>query len=167
MFEAAIPPGHQGFVDAYWPQVHPRELLSRRGDEQTHAGRETQLVRLLPDVARSRVALTEANFSAESDNDGDREPVARLTAALELRQLDYHSLFRLVANADLGLDPCTAALVYVIDETDPLILLMYDDRGAILIAPTSDRLRTLYESFGDWLVDSDRQEIDQQFAGDS
>ena len=54
--------------------------------------------------------------------------------------------------------------VYLVDETDPLVFLMYDDRGAILHAPVAARLRPLYDLFDDWLVDHDRPEIDAQFA---
>ena len=103
-----------------------------------------------------------ADFWGEGES--NVEAVVRLTAELELRQLDYRALFRLIAHDELGLDPAVGARVYLVDETDPLVFLMYDDRGAILHAPTVERLRALYESAGRWLVDHDRPAIDPRFA---
>ncbi|MFN2468315.1 MAG: DUF3885 domain-containing protein [Gaiellaceae bacterium] len=142
LFEAAIPPGHRGFLDAYlWP---PGDLAHR-------SGAEAQLIQLLPEAAQAsatRVSL------GEDESEGGA--VRRLTAALDLRQLDYRSLFRLIANDELGLEPAVGARVYLIDESDPLVFHMYDDRGAIVHAPSAGRLRPLYESARDWVVDRDR-----------
>lgn len=56
------------------------------------------------------------------------------------------------------------ASVYLVDETDPLVFHMYDDRGAIVHAPAAGRLRPLYDRFGTWLVAHDRPAIDSLFA---
>jgi Domain of unknown function (DUF3885) len=54
-----------------------------------------------------------------------------------------------------------------VDQTDPLVFQMYDDRGALVHAPAAGRLRRLYETAGEWLVEHDRPTIDSQFAADS
>ncbi len=155
LFEEAFPSGHRGYLDAYlWPESD----LAHRADA------ETQLRGLLPDAASPGVGLSEvADFWGHGE--GNVEPVMRLTAPLELRQLDYRTLFRLIAHDELGLEPAQGARVYLVDETDPLVFLMYDDRGAIIHAPAVERLRRLYESAGGWLVDHDRPAIDPLFAG--
>jgi hypothetical protein len=154
LFEEAFPSGHCGYLDAY---LWPASDLAHRADA------ETQLRGLLPDAATPGVGLSEiADFWGHGE--GNVEPVVRLTAALELRQLDYRTLFRLIAHDELGLEPALAARVYLVDETDPLVFLMYDDRGTILHATAAERLRRLYESAGAWLVDQDRQAIDPLFA---
>jgi hypothetical protein len=40
---------------------------------------------------------------------------------------------------------------------------MYDDRGAMLVAPTAERLAPLYEGWNEWLVDYDRPVMDSFF----
>ena len=157
LFEVAIPTGHNGFLEAYiWPP----------GDLAHSPNSEAHLLGLLPDNARPSAVTGElSDFWGDNESDLDRD-VVRLTVPLELRQLDYRSLFQFVAHEDLGLTPTVGARVYLVDETDPLIFLMYDDRGAILHASSADRLRPLYDDFGDWLVDHDRTAIDQLFAGE-
>ena len=156
LFETAIPLGHRGFLDAYmWPV----------GDFGHRPYAETQLIELLPETARSSVGMSEVrDFWGDGSNEG-RCPVIRFTVELELRQLDYRRLFRLIANDDLGLEPSAGARVYLVDETDPLVFLMYDDRGAILHAAAVDRLRSLRTSAGRWLVERDPFS-DSRFAGE-
>lgn len=93
-----------------------------------------------------------SDFWAEGEDDPGL-PVVRLTAPIDLRQFDYRTLFRLVAQHDLGVTPALGARVYLIDETDPMLFCMYDDRGAIVHAPTPERLRSLQEHARDWLVE--------------
>jgi hypothetical protein len=150
LFEAAFEPDHKGFLDAYW---WPGEGADDEGK---------QLLALVPDALRDG---TERNAGVNfwGDPDGD-DAFARVTAALAPRRLDYESLFRLIARNELGLDPSLAARTYIVNESEPVIFLMYDDRGAIVHAPTAERLRPFYERFGDWLVDEWRPQMDAIFA---
>jgi hypothetical protein len=113
--EAAIPPGHRGFLDAYlWP-----------GDDLAHEpDAKSQLLRLLPAAAQSSLSSNEvlALWPKDEDDEDDHEvAIVRLTVPLELRRLDYRALFRLIAHDELGLEPRIGARVYLVDETDPLV----------------------------------------------
>jgi hypothetical protein len=47
-----------------------------------------------------------------------------VTVALAPRDLDYETLFRLVARSAMGVDPSLSAEVYIVNETEPLIVRM-------------------------------------------
>ena len=155
LFESCFDPGHDGFLDAYFWDLP--------GDSAYALDQEQRLLALLPERLRPRVERHAIVERAEEPDEEDRV-ITRLTVALAPRDLDYETLFRLVARTDMGLEPFLNSYVYILDETDPLIFLMYDDRGAIVHAPTADRLRPLYERFGDWLVDPWRPKMDAIFA---
>jgi hypothetical protein len=157
VFEEAIPKGHRGYLDAY---------LWRADDLSFHADGEAQLLELLPDSARRLACRSEATDPADEDADSEdkRAPLPRLTVPLDPREIDYRTLFQLIAHAELGLEPAVAGRIYLVDETDPLVFLMYTDEGAILHAPTTKRLRPLYERRGEWLVEGWRDTIDRQFG---
>lgn len=71
LFEAAIPAGHRGFVDAY---------LWAAGDAAHSPDAEEQLLRLLPEASRASVA-TGALDDFSGDGGEDAVPVVRLTCA--------------------------------------------------------------------------------------
>jgi hypothetical protein len=154
LFESCFDRGDDGFLDAYFWDP---------GDSAYARDQEQRLLALLPERLWPRVERHAIVERAEEPDEEDRVHT-RLTIALAPRDLDYETLFRLVARSEMGLEPSLGSYVYIVDETDPLIFLMYDDRGAIVHAPTADRLRPLYERFGDLLVDSWRSKMDAIFA---
>jgi hypothetical protein len=172
IFEEAVPSGHRGWLDAYLVRsvrsviaaydeesdsLPPDDLAWRVADE--HALRQ-----VLPAAARGAINITEvSDLHGEDEDEDDWISCDRLTSAVELRTLDYRTLFQLIANHEMGIEPWIGSTVFLVDETDPLVFKMYDDRGAILHAPNVRRLRGLYDRFGDWLVDSWRADIDAQF----
>jgi len=54
--------------------------------------------------------------------------------------------------------------IYFINQTRNIIFHMYDDRGADVLAPTPDTLRELYTTHNDWILDYNRDRINQTFA---
>ncbi len=173
IFEEAIPSGHRGWFDAYlvrsWLDIvgaYDATLEALPPDDFGWRVADDALLRqLLPAPARDDVGVSEvADFWGEGEgNEDEWLSPRRLTVAVELRAIDYRSLFRLIANTDMGLEPSVGSMVYLVDKTSPLVLSMYDDRGAWLVAAEPDRLWNLYERHGDWLVDHYRALMDMQF----
>ena len=91
---------------------------------------------------------------------GDDKPFVRLTAPIGFGELDREKLIRLLVNGLLGLAPALIRThVYLVDETDPLVFVPADGPAAAVYAPRGARLRALYESAGEWLLDADRAAI--------
>lgn len=55
--------------------------------------------------------------------------------------------------------------IYFINQTRNIIFQMYDDRGADVLAARTDALRDLYTTHNDWILDYDRDRINQTFGG--
>ena len=58
----------------------------------------------------------------------------------------------MLAQAELGLEPAVSREIFVVNETRPAIFKMYDDRGAIVYAPSTERLAPVSEWHGSWIV---------------
>jgi len=136
VYEELFEHGDAGFFVAYvWPTERPNEQ---------------GLLAVLPEDARSGVdRRSGVNYWADPDGD-DR--FVRLVAPCAPRSLGYRSLLRMLAQADLGLEPAVSGEIFVVNETRPAVFKMYDDRGAIVYAPSTERLAPLSESHGGWLV---------------
>jgi hypothetical protein len=107
------------------------------------------LLALLPDGSAVERSSGTNYWGDDPDHD---YPYVRLVAACSPRKLDYRSLFQMLAHADLGLEPTVAAWVLIVNETRPAIFNMYDDRGALVYAPSADRLAPLADAHGDWIT---------------
>ncbi|WP_108671797.1 DUF3885 domain-containing protein [Peribacillus acanthi] len=53
--------------------------------------------------------------------------------------------------------------IYFVNVTKKMIYHLYDDRGCDVIASNKEDLRSLYEDLNDWILDYDREQIDQLF----
>lgn len=53
--------------------------------------------------------------------------------------------------------------IFFINITRKMIYHLYDDRGCDVIASNKEELRSLYEELNDWILDYDREQIDQLF----
>jgi len=85
------------------------------------------------------------------DPDGD-DNYTRLAAQCTPREIEYRSLFRMLAHDELGLDPSVSGEIFIVNESRPAIFHMYDDRGALVYAPSADQLAPLADAYGPWLV---------------
>lgn len=136
VYDGLFEQGDSGFFVAYlWPGARPNE---------------ERLVALLPEDSRSAVERS-CGVNYWADPDGEDRYV-RLVAPCAPRALAYRSLFRMIAQAELGLEPAVSGEIFVVNETRPAIFKMYDDRGAIVYAPSSERLAPIAEAHGSWLV---------------
>ena len=53
--------------------------------------------------------------------------------------------------------------IYFVNVTRKMIYHLYDDRGCDVIASKKEDLRPLYLTYNDWILDYDRDQIDQLF----
>lgn len=53
--------------------------------------------------------------------------------------------------------------IYFVNVTRKMIFHLYDDRGCDVIASNKEDLRPLYLTYNDWILDYDRDHIDQLF----
>jgi hypothetical protein len=60
-------------------------------------------------------------------------------------------LFKLIASSEMGRSPSIDGRAYLINTSRPLILHMYDDRGAMAIASRPAALASL-RAFPAWII---------------
>ncbi len=136
IFEQVFDRDHAGFfVAVAWPAEGPKV---------------DELLAVLPDES-----AVESSFGSNFWDDPDPDPddhYLRLVAACSPRDLDYRLLFRMIAHADLGMDPSADAVVFIINETQPAIFKMYDDRGAMVVGNAESDPGTLRTRFADWII---------------
>ncbi|EOQ30592.1 DUF3885 domain-containing protein [Bacillus cereus group sp. RP37] len=53
--------------------------------------------------------------------------------------------------------------VFLINATKDIIMFMYDDRGCEVIAKNKETIRNLYEKYKKWILDYERESIDNLF----
>lgn len=68
--------------------------------------------------------------------------------------------------ADLGIGPNLPGRPYLMDFERRLIVHPYDDRGMDVVAMDRETLLPLYRQFGSWLLDHDRDRMDEVFAAE-
>lgn len=79
-------------------------------------------------------------------------------------RIGYTRIFEAIANQDFPRrKPRVLGDVYFVDPKNHLILHMYDDRGMDVIAKDVTTLRRLYSAKQAWILDYDRQRIDNTF----
>lgn len=57
----------------------------------------------------------------------------------------------------------TSKEIYFINTDKNLIFHMYDDRGLDLVSADKETLRPIYKKHNDWILEYDRECIDNQF----
>ena len=91
-----------------------------------------------------------------------RVVISHLTVA----DLNYQNLLQSLVNTDFSLrrQPALRGECFVINRDTGLVLNLYDDHGMDIVAPQKSTLETLYHKHNDWLLDFDRERINQIFA---
>jgi hypothetical protein len=79
------------------------------------------------------------------------------------RYLRIYALLKAIANQDFGTMPSFPHEVYFLHATKGIIFYLYDDRGCDVIASSTEELREIYHTYSDWILDYDREEIDNLF----
>lgn len=88
----------------------------------------------------------------------------RYCLACKVVDIDYRGLLKSIANQDMGIKPSIDDEVYFVNRNDNIIYHLYDDRGLDVIANKKEVLIKIYTNYNDWILDYDREMIDQMFA---
>lgn len=96
----------------------------------------------------------------------DEEELTTYRFALHCKKQDirYHALIKAICNQDLGMKPSVPQRVYFVNKTKKTVFYVYDDQGCDIVATTLQTLRPIYETFNDWLLDYDREQMNKLFS---
>lgn len=83
-------------------------------------------------------------------------------AKVQIKRVNYQNILQAIANTDFLREPRVNTEVFFINLDQKLIFNMYDDRGLDIIAKDMETLRPLYTEFNSWILDYDREAIDQK-----
>ncbi|WP_301724072.1 DUF3885 domain-containing protein [Planococcus shixiaomingii] len=99
----------------------------------------------------------------EDDEDGAFK-TQRFTLKCKAGEVKYKPLLKALCNTDLGLKPLIYHRVYFVNINQETIYHVYDDRGSDLLATSPETIRSIYNKFNEWILDYDRNEIDEVFS---
>jgi Domain of unknown function (DUF3885) len=80
------------------------------------------------------------------------------------RDFRHDSILADIANADHARFPALSGRVYFVNPRTNGIRHRYDDRGLDMIAELKATLAPLYRNFDSWILDYDRNRIDELFG---
>lgn len=148
--------GRRWFAQS-WRQRFGRFALPSRKSAVDALGRS------LPVEARSSL-IVEA-IPDWRDEEADATPrVLEATVAIAPRTVDYAGMLRGIAGSELGGGDRDVWESYFVSRESGVVFHMYDDRGLDILAPNAAAIEPIYERFGDWILDYDRERIDATFA---
>jgi len=98
--------------------------------------------------------------------DEDSEAIPQLQLYWDLTSITFSPdvLLQEITKADIGGYSTLVSSVYFADTNDSILFHIYDDRGADLVAGNKDLLRPIYEQFNSWVLDYDRDRINETFV---
>lgn len=99
---------------------------------------------------------------SDDDDDGTCK-THRFTLQCKPSDFKYISMLKAICNNDMGIRPSILDRVYFININRKTIFHVYDDRGCDLLATSPETIREIYDKYNDWILDYDRNEIDQVF----
>lgn len=82
---------------------------------------------------------------------------------LELFELDFELLLKEVIKSELGGMYFLASSVFFADTKNDVLFHLYDDRGADVSAHDANTIRPMYEKLNGYILDYDRERIDEIF----
>lgn len=113
-------------------------------------------------------------FSTIPNPHGDEEEdiqTHRFMLTCKKQDIRYKQLLKAICYEDfanpttiLKRNPESGYDIFFINLSRNIIYHLYDDRGCDIIAADRESIRFLYEQYSDWILEYDRQEVDQDFA---
>ncbi|MBS4209514.1 DUF3885 domain-containing protein [Bacillus sp. FJAT-50079] len=110
------------------------------------------------------------NVFAEDDEVYGDMVTHRFVLPCKKNDMRYHQLLSAISYEDfphptriLKRNNSCSYDIYFVNVTRKLIYHLYDDRGCDVIASNKEDLRQLYVACNDWILDYDRDQIDQLF----
>ena len=109
-------------------------------------------------------------FSEDDDEDYEDMVTHRFVLSCKKSDIRYHQLLSAISYEDfphptriLKRNYSSGYDIYFVNVTKKMIYHLYDDRGCDVIAANKEDLRQLYVDCNDWILDYDRDQIDQLF----
>lgn len=83
----------------------------------------------------------------------------------DLNEIDWsvERIIKEIVLADIGGWNSLASAVFLLHTKEHILYHLYDDRGLDVVAKNKEALRSLYEKYGDWILEYDREQIDFLF----
>lgn len=102
--------------------------------------------------------------SYTEDDEDESYRIHRFSLKCHRSDIRYAALLKAICNQDMGKSPNVHYPIYFLNETKRTIYYVYDDRGCDLLGADAETIRSSYEGFNEWILDYDREEIDETFA---
>lgn len=123
----------------------------------------------IENLKKSEISYSKEKRLYEKNDKFDIRNVA--ICKLTTNRINYKSILSAIGNTDfLSRQPrldqkgiFTSKEVYFININKKLIFHMYDNRGLDLISTNRETLRHIYQKHNNWILDYDRENIDNQF----
>ncbi|PEJ24682.1 hypothetical protein CN689_26880 [Peribacillus butanolivorans] len=98
----------------------------------------------------------------EDDEEG-RYITHRFMLRCKTSDIRYVPLLKAICNQDMGIRPSIFHDIFFININRETIFHVYDDRGSDLLAKSAETIRDIYNTYNEWILDYDREEIDKVF----
>ncbi|EGQ27924.1 hypothetical protein HMPREF9372_0083 [Sporosarcina newyorkensis 2681] len=98
----------------------------------------------------------------EDDEEGTYSTY-RFSLKCKVSDFNYSLMLKAICNQDMGVRPSIFHRIYFINVSKNTIFHIYDDRGCDLLANSLDAIRGNFEEYNEWILDYDRDEIDNIF----
>ncbi|RAI84482.1 uncharacterized protein DUF3885 [Paenibacillus pabuli] len=106
------------------------------------------------------------DLDCEPDETPDpRNNMYRYWTKCRIEDLKYGQLIKAICNHDAGIKPMIYHRVYFINISKKTIFHIYDDRGCDVISASREALTDIYKEYNDWILDYDRERINNVFLG--
>ncbi|WP_440118947.1 DUF3885 domain-containing protein [Paenibacillus sp. QZ-Y1] len=86
-------------------------------------------------------------------------------ARCRVEDLKYSQFIKAICNHDVGMKPMIHHRVYFINISKKTIFHIYDDRGCDVISASREELMDIYNEYNDWILDYDRERMNNVFLG--
>ncbi|PIC87447.1 hypothetical protein CSV72_04740 [Sporosarcina sp. P20a] len=125
-------------------------------------------------IKRKELLYTLRFSTIPNPHDDDEEEelqTHRFMLTCKKQDIRYMQLLKAICHEDfsdsttiLKRNPESGYDIFFINLSKNIIYHLYDDRGCDIIAADRESIRFLYEQYSDWILDYDKQEVDQDFA---
>lgn len=114
-----------------------------------------------------RLGLPHEKVLNEYEEDGEKIFHYELYWSLNDVDWSQDTLIREIILADIGGFNCLASAVYLLHPNEKILYHLYDDRGLDVVAQDKRTLYPLYKTFNAWILEYDRESIDNLFKIDN
>lgn len=110
-----------------------------------------------------RLKHTELPYYIPEDDESGNWRTHRWMLPCKPSDIHYRQLLTLLVEQDMGFSKANFQSLYFVHPKNETIFHVYDDRGCDLVAASRETIRPHYESFNEWVLDYDREAIDEVF----